>query len=90
MLNVVDPEAVTVDGLKLADAPAGNPDVEKDTTPPKPFTGLTVTRYVAVPPTTLDGFAPPANAKSGADVTVSVGLSVLLGVPLDDPVTVKG
>jgi hypothetical protein len=50
---VLVPDPVTVAGLKLAVAPEGSPDACKLTTPPNPFTGVTVTVYVALPPAVI-------------------------------------
>jgi hypothetical protein len=42
-VSVVDPEPVTVVGLKLAVAPDGSPEAPKLTTPLNPFNATTVT-----------------------------------------------
>src|SRR5205085_7121144 len=42
------PEPETVAGLKLADAPAGSPDVVKPTVPENPLSGVIVTRELTV------------------------------------------
>ena len=42
-VRIVDPEPVTVVGLKLAVAPAGSPEAPKLTTPLNPFSAVTVT-----------------------------------------------
>jgi hypothetical protein len=47
---VVEPEPVTVVGLKLAFAPVGNPVVVNDTTPVNPPDGVIVTVYVVEDP----------------------------------------
>jgi hypothetical protein len=43
MERVVDPEVVTVAGLKLGVAPGGRPLTLKETVPVKPVPGLTLT-----------------------------------------------
>ena len=47
---VVEPEVVTVAGLKEAVAPVGSPLTVNETVPLKPFDGVTVGTYVVLVP----------------------------------------
>ena len=67
IVNVVEPEPVTVVGLKLPVTPEGSPDVPKLTVPLNPLLPVTVTVYVALPPAaTVPGPAVIPMEKSGA------------------------
>src|ERR1039458_2668120 len=64
--SVVEPEPVTVVGLKLPVTPDGNPDFPKLTVPLNPLTPVTVTVYCALPPAAmLPGPAVMPREKSG-------------------------
>jgi hypothetical protein len=68
----VEPDPVTVSGLKLPVTPEGSPDVAKLTVPLNPLLPVAVTVYVALPPAaTLPGPADMLIEKSGCAVTVS-------------------
>jgi hypothetical protein len=71
-VNVVEPDPVTVVGLKLPATPEGSPVVAKFTGPLNPLLPVTVTVYVALPPAaTLPGPVDMLIEKSGCAVTVS-------------------
>jgi hypothetical protein len=72
------PDPVTEGGVKLADAPAGTPLTESDTTPAKPFCAVTVVVALVEPPGALEMLeGDTAMVKSGfvdrvpADITES-------------------
>jgi hypothetical protein len=70
-VSVVEPEPVTVVGLKLPVTPEGSPDVPKLTVPLNPLFPVTVTVYAALPPAaTLPGPADIPIEKSGAGATL--------------------
>jgi len=73
MVNVVEPEVVTVAGLKAAAAPAGKPVTEKATDPEKPVPEVTVTvNEVLLPGATLWAEGVNEREKSGVTVTVRI------------------
>ena len=77
IVSVVEPEPVTVVGLKLPVTPDGNPDVPKLTVPPKPLSAVTVTVYVVLAPSTT--LAEPGDIpreKSGCGLTVKPNVVV--------------
>src|SRR5580704_4509769 len=53
MVSVVEPEPVTVVGLKLPVTPEGNPVTPKFTVPSNPLLPVTVTAYCALPPAAI-------------------------------------
>ena len=66
---VVDPDPLTVVGLKLADAPVGSPLALNPTGSLNPPEGVTVTVYVVLPPAATDcvlGVADSAKSGLGA------------------------
>jgi hypothetical protein len=77
IVNVVEPEPVTVVGLKLPVTPEGNPDVPKFTVPLNPLRPVTVTVYAALPPAaTLAPVGDALKAKSGSALTVRPNVTV--------------
>src|SRR5580692_11279198 len=66
-VSVVEPEPVTVLGLKLPVTPEGSPETPKLTVPSNPLLPVTVTAYCALlPAATLPGPTDMPNEKSGA------------------------
>ena len=77
MVSVVEPEPVTVVGLKLPVTPEGNPDVPKFTGPLNPLPPVTVTVYAALPPAaTLASVGDALREKSGSALTVRPNVTV--------------
>jgi hypothetical protein len=83
-VTVVDPEPVIDEGLKLAVAPDGKPDVAKLTIPLKPFVPATVSVYAKLAPGVT--VAPPGvmpMEKSGWGVTLRDVAALWLSEPVD-------
>lgn len=76
-VSVVEPEPVTVVGLKLPVTPDGSPAVPKLTVPPKPLRAVTVTVYAVLPPAaTLAELGDIPREKSGCGTTVNPNVVV--------------
>ena len=78
---VVDPDPLTVVGLKLADAPAGSPLALNPTVSLNPPEGVTVTVYVVLPPAATDcvlGVAESEKSGLGAAPTSVAACNVTL------------
>jgi len=91
MVNVVKPEPVTVDGLKLPEARVGTPATLNETVPVNPLTAAIVTENVVLAlRATVRDVGVTESVKSGAPaVTTSVTLAVCVNVP-SVPVIVSG
>jgi hypothetical protein len=77
IVNVVEPEPVTVVGLKPPVTPAGNPDTPKLTVPPKPLSAVTVTVYAVLAPSpTLAELGDIPKEKSGCGLTLKPNVVV--------------
>ena len=73
IVSVVEPEPLTVVGLKAPVTPDGNPDTPKLATPENPLLPVIVTVYVGLAPaTTVPGPAAMPIVKSGGGATLIV------------------
>ena len=77
-VSVDDPEVVMDAGLNAAVTPAGKPVALSDTAPLNPFTAVTETAYVVLPPTdTVCEAGDAATVKSGVRAfTLSVTVAL--------------
>jgi hypothetical protein len=73
IVSVVEPEPLTVVGVKVGVAPAGRPDTPKLTVPLKPFVALVVTVYETLLPavTVAEAGETPTEKSGGGDVIVT-------------------